>query len=201
MKTAKGSTHIELNPFQETISLIYNLNPIKDRKKLDSIERESTILYYLSDIQYVICKRNTEEGLGKSLTDEEFNTILSKGKFPYTRTYFDVLSEEDKKRILRDANFLNQYNELYDELACNSEILQILLCIYAGNLEPLVTSPTYLENVKKHQILVKLGIDQHLKRESKRLEDRLTQKRLAKQKDDNSIVKLMSTAITKSHAK
>ena len=195
MKTVKGST-IRLNPFQETISLVYGIDANTERERLTRIEREATILYYLSDMQYTILKRNLETALNHPLTEEEMTAILCKPSLPIKELSLSILTKEDVKRIMYDTNLLSKYNELYSS---GEGILDILTNIYARRLDVLVSDSAFLDNVKKHQIMVKLGIEPYLKSQSKTLDTRLAERRLAKRERNDSFAKMISATVAKSN--
>ncbi len=197
MKTVKGST-VNLTPFRETISLIYNID---DPKELRHIEQESILFYYVSDIQYTILKRNLETELGKPLSFEEMNTILSRQNFRLKPQDLSLLTAEDINHINYDINHLGKYNELFDTLNCNKLVLGLLTDFYGKRFESILTFGSFLDNIKRHQILVKLGIEQHLKSENKTLESRLEDHRLAKKPNEPSMVQIISATIAKSHVK
>jgi hypothetical protein len=195
MKTVKGST-TNITPFRETISLIYNIDP--DSKEIKRMERESIILYYVSDIQYTILKRNLENSLGKELSFEEINAILNRKSFHLSPEDLSLLNSEDYKRIKVDIHYLAKYNELYQGLDCNEQIMELLKNIYAGRFESVLSFGIFLENIKRHQILVKLGIEEHLKSANKTLDERLERYRLQKKQSSDSIIEMISATISKS---
>ncbi len=197
MKTVKGST-VNLNPFRETISLIYNID---DPKELRRIEQESILFYYASDIQYTILKRNLETELGKPLSFEEMNAILSRQNFRLKPQDLSLLTTDDINHINYDINLLGKYNELFDTLNCNKLVLGLLTDFYGKRFESILSFGSFLDNIKRHQILVKLGIEQHLKSENKALESRLEDHRLAKKPNEPSMVQIISATIAKSHVK
>jgi len=197
MKTSKGST-INLNPFRETISLIYNID---SQKELNRIEQESILFYYVSDIQYTILKRNLETELGKPLSFEEMNAILSKQNFRLKPQDLSLLTQEDISQINYDINRLGKYNELFDTLNCNELVLGLLRDFYGKRFESILTFGSFLDNIKRHQILVKLGITEHLKSENKLLDKKLEEHRLTKKKNDPSMIQIISATIAKSHVK
>jgi len=197
MKTVKGST----NPFQETISLLYNIDAEKNGKQLELIEQEATILYYVSDIQYIIFKRNLETKLGKELSFDEINAILSKQNYRLPELDLRLLNTEDLALINSDIHYLAKYNELYTGLNCNQKVLELLLNIYAKRYNSVLEFGDVLENIKKHQIMVKLGIREHLKTNNKTLNERIENYRLQKRKKDDSVIEIISATISKSHVK
>lgn len=197
MKTVNGSTTIKLSPFQETISLIYDV----DNKDLISIEQESILLYYLSDIQYLILKRNIEYSLNHLLSDEEFNTILNRNSLPIKEISSSVLTPDDFRKINYDLNYLSKYNELFFHLDGSQELLSTLSKVFAGDLSPIIQSSEFLNNVKKHQILVKLGIEKHLKTLNKSLDEKLKEHRLEMKRKQEVYSNRISATITKSRMK
>ncbi len=198
MKTVKGST-IKLNQFQETISLVYGIDANTEKERLTRIEREATILYYLSDMQYTILKRNLETALNHPLTDEEMTALLCKPSLPIKELSLSVLTKEDLRRIMYDTNYLGKYNELYPSSSYSKGIMDTLTNIYAHRLDVLTSDEAFLDNVKKHQIMVKLGIEPYLKNQNKTLETRLAERRLAKQGKNDSIAKIVCATVAKSN--
>ena len=198
MKTVKGST-IKLNQFQETISLVYGIDANTEKERLIRIEKEATILYYLSDMQYVILKRNLETALNRPLTDEEMNALLCKQSLPIKGLSLSNLTKEDLRRIMYDTNYLGKYNELYPSSSYSEGIMDTLTNIYAHRLDVLISDKAFLENVKKHQIMVKLGIEPYLKNMNKTLDTRLAEHRLAKQERNDSIAKIVCATVAKSN--
>ncbi len=192
MKTSKDST--KLNSLQEMLSLIYDIDP-KDSRKLARKELECIILYYLGDMQYVLYKKGMESELGKDLTEEELNNLLRANKLPNEINV--ALTDEELCRISVDADYLNKYNSLQGD----ERILKLLTLLYAGSPTILIDDKDFLNNIKKHQIMEKLGIRKYLRLANRALDEKLEERQLERQRQADSYKDLISTITVTRHAK
>ena len=194
MKTVKEKSG--LNSLQETISLIYDIDP-KDIKRISKKELEWIVTYYLGDIQYVIYKRNVKDELQREdIEDDELLQLLKENKIPES-IHFDTLSQEELARLSMDADYLNKYNSLYG----SERILQMISSFYAGLPQPIVEDADLIDNIKKRQLLINLGLKKYLKVANKTIDEKVHEQRMNQQRKEATYKEIINTTSIRSRIK
>ena len=181
-----------LNSFEQSLVVMYGIDITKGLGELRKIEHQSVIDYLLTDVHYLVVKRFFEHDLKRSLTDEELESVM-RDKVVYIGDIPKCfLKEGDIERIETDLSFLSKYNELYAYLPGSREISDILTDTNKGHSKKLMSGAS-VQSVKRHILLSRFGIEEHIAHENMSLDSELSSLRERKEEKRSRAKSIIDT--------